>query len=478
MINLCGVSYTYPFQDQNAVEEINLQVKPGEAVLITGASGCGKSTVVRLINGLCPHYFEGRLQGRGVVNGLDNAARRLHEIAMDVGTLLQDPEHQFFAMTVEDEIAFVHEWRGISPAVIRSAVDAAVRLFGLEPIMEKSLSSLSEGQKQKVALAAIMSMEPLALVLDEPTANLDPESTLELALAIGQLKEQGLAVVIADHRLYWLENVVDRVVVMDQGRIVADGPFSILADAELRAARGLRRDRVPDVRPGLGTVDGQDNLVRVRDLRFNYRNGPDLFNGAAFALPRGVTGLLGENGSGKTTLARLLTGLSRMGAGRLSIRGEPTTPKELLRRTGIVLQNTDHQLHMKTVLDEVLVSAWTAAPSDREPLARNWLQRFGLAGLAGRHPQSLSGGEKQRLVIACAMVKQPDILILDEPTSGLDGRNMQLISDAVREAALHGACVLLITHDLELIEAACDYALRLPMETPTTKGKESCTTNT
>lgn len=465
MISLDGVSYSYPFQGRQAVSGIDLTVRPGEAVLITGASGCGKSTLIRLINGLCPHFFNGRLDGRVRVNGIDNAERRLDGIAADVGTLFQDPEHQFFAMTVGDEIAFAHEWRETTAAAARERVDRAAARFNLTPLLDRSLHGLSEGQKQKTALASIISQEPRALVLDEPTANLDPESTLELARHIKALKRSGMAVVIVDHRLYWLESVVDRVVIMDRGRIIATGDFSLLSDDGVREAAGLRRARVTDARSRLAPVAGNgDGPVRVDDLRFAYRNGPEIFDGASFSLPQGVTGLLGENGVGKTTLARLLTGLSRMKSGRLSIRGEPTTPRRLLDRASIVLQNADHQLYMKTAADEILSCARRIPKDQRAETLRRTLAEFGLSEMADRHPQSLSGGEKQRLVIACGMVKGPEILILDEPTSGLDGRNMRLISQAVRRAADRGACVLLITHDLELIDLACDYGLRLPFE--------------
>jgi energy-coupling factor transport system ATP-binding protein len=465
MIALDAVSYAYPFQGREAVRDITLNVHPGEAVLLTGASGCGKSTVVRLINGLCPHFFRGRLTGRVLVKGLDNTARRLHEISEDVGSLFQDPEHQFFATTVEDEIAFVHEWRETTPEKIRSRVDRAAEQFGLVPLLSRSLHGLSEGQKQKTALASVMSLEPHALVLDEPTANLDPESTADLAEKIKDLKRKGMAFVIVDHRLYWLENVVDRVVVMDRGRIVATGDFNLLSDGELRRTCGLRRTRVADGRLHLKGVDEKNGRVRVDDLRFAYRGGRELFNGASFALPVGVTAILGDNGVGKTTLARLLTGLSRMKSGQLSVGGKVVSPRMLLARASIVLQNTDHQLHMKTVRDEIMVSAARGKSDNGRPPVDELLNRFGLAGLAGRHPQSLSGGEKQRLVIACGMVKAPDILILDEPTSGLDGKNMRLISGSIQQAADDGACVLLITHDLELIDSVCNRALRLPVAT-------------
>ena len=480
MIRFEDVTYTYPFSREPAVREINLQVRPGELVLVSGRSGCGKSTLMRLANGLCPGYFRGELKGRVLIDGKDTSAMPLKDISRRVGTLFQDPEQQFFALGVEDELAFVHEWRGLSPEETRETVRRAAESFGLLPVLRHSIHELSEGQKQKVGLASILSQKPRALVLDEPTANLDPESTMELTCRLRALKEGGMAVLVVDHRLYWLEGVADRVIVMKKGEICAMGSFALLEDESLRASCGLRDCRVEDVRRSLpdaafpeGAVQatGEERGLRVEGLSFAYKGQKELFGHADFFLRPGVTALIGENGVGKTTLARLLTGLNRAGEGRFFLDGESIAPKGLLGRVGIVLQNADHQLHMKTVTQELDVCLELARRLEKAGRpgteqffsVRELLELFGLSDLAGRHPQSLSGGEKQRLVIACAFAKRPDVLILDEPTSGLDGGNMLRIAHALRLLAERGACVLVITHDLELMKLSCTGALRLPL---------------
>ena len=465
MIRLTDAGFTYPFQADPAVLGLDLCVSPGEAVLLTGPSGCGKTTVIRMINGLAVHHFRGALTGRVLVSGHSVTERGVAELAEDVGTLFQDPESQFFALDVRDEIAMAHEWRHVPPEITRQRIRESAALFGLEDMLDRSTLALSEGQKQKVALASIMSLKPKALILDEPTANLDPESTEALAETLARLKAQGTAILVVDHRLYWLRDLVDRVVVMDQGRMAAEGPFALLDDAGLRARHGLRRSRVADARadlPGLGDPTGQ--CIRVRGLCFAHGRSEPIFRDLNLDLPLGrVIGLLGHNGAGKTTLAMLLTGLLKTRQGRLALHGQDIRPAELLRRASVILQNTDHQLHMQTVIAEVAASL-PAREAARDPLRpARLLEKYNLARLAERHPQSLSGGEKQRLVIACGEAKAPDVLILDEPTSGLDGANMALIAGCARDFAARGACVLLISHDLELLGSVCHCKLTLPV---------------
>ena len=476
MIRFENVTYTYPFSEIPAVRDINFCVRPGEVVLVTGQSGCGKSTLMRLADGLCPGYFRGKLKGRVLVDGLDTALSSLGEISRRVGTLFQDPEQQFFALGVEDELAFVHEWRGQPADLTREKVRQAAESFGLFPVLHHSIHELSEGQKQKVGLASILSQTPRALVLDEPTANLDPESTEALARRLRTLKESGMAVLVVDHRLYWLEGVADRVLVMKHGEVCAMGGFALLEDESLRVSCGLRDCHVEDVRrflPDSVTAPEQrsERGVRVEELSFAYEKSAPVFDHAEFFIGQGVTALIGDNGAGKTTLARLLTGLNRARTGRFFINGKECSPKQLLGHVGIVLQNADHQLHMRTVKEELTVSlqlagSLTGRGSTEEKnlfSVSDLLELFGLSALAERHPQSLSGGEKQRLVIACAFAKNPDVLILDEPTSGLDGGNMHRIAEALQRLAERGASILVITHDLELMKLSCTRALRLPL---------------
>lgn len=473
MIRFENVTYTYPFASEPAVKNISLHVKAGEIVLVSGQSGCGKSTLMRLANGLCPAWFKGKIQGQILIDGKNTLHLSLKEMSLLAGTLFQDPEQQFFALGVEDELAFVHEWRGKNPKETQNIIHKFSQSFGIRHLLGQSIHELSEGQKQKLGLASIMSQEPKVLILDEPTANLDPEATLDLALRLQKLKEQGLAILVVDHRLYWLSGIADRVMLMQNGEIVGQGSFDILKNQSLRENCCLRSPSVRDVRtslPDIPQTGGQK--LSAENLTFAYKGQNPLFSNVSVCLPQGITALIGDNGTGKTTLARLMTGLNKAREGMFFLDGKPAKQKDLLRSVGIVLQNADHQLHMKTVEQELAVCIELADKKDKIKRPKNEIENqikelltlFGLEELRQRHPQSLSGGEKQRLVIACAFAKKPKVLILDEPTSGLDGTNMKRIARALGILSEQGTAVLVITHDLELMELSCTRALRLPIK--------------
>lgn len=358
----------------------------------------------------------------------------------------------------------------------------AARKLGIEELLTRDIHALSEGQKQKVGLAAILALGPKTLIFDEPSANLDPEATQALARTILELKKEGAAILVVDHRLYWLKDAADAVIVMSQGRIVTEMPFAGLYDDDFRARWGLRKAEVSDVRRTLPRVEvtSQETTPKAHDvfsasrIRFAYSNEHIIFDGTGFAVGQGITALVGDNGTGKTTLARVLTGLNKA-QGNFYIGDQEVGAEGLMPFAGLVLQNADHQLQMRTVAEEVegaivagrvgaskakgwrRLAAMRPSPEDKARV-HEILTSLNLLALAERHPQSLSGGEKQRLVIACAVAKSPAILILDEPTSGLDGANMAAIARLMREQADAGRAVFLVTHDLELLES-CDRAL-------------------
>jgi energy-coupling factor transport system ATP-binding protein len=394
------------------------------------------------------------------------ASMSLREISRTVSTLFQDPEKQFLALTVADEIAFALEWREADPRVVAEKAQRAIHDFGLEELRDASIYELSEGQKQKVALAAVSALSPKVLTLDEPTANLDPQASTDLARHLARLKAEGVTLVIADHRLAWLGGLVDRVIVIDQGRVVADGDWSTLSDDGFRKRIGLRAVNWPDCgHVRRSNAPAADCLVQWEQLTFGYRGRPMLFENADIGIPReAVTALTGSNGCGKTTLAKLMAGLIKPRRGALRRGGQAIQPLDLLSTTGMAMQNSELQLYQRSAIGEVIHAAGGQGHRLNRVEALGWLSRFGLEGIADRHPQSLSGGQKQRLVVACAAARAGELLILDEPTSGLDGAQMHALADLLDERRVAGLSSLVITHDLELIARVCTHELRLPID--------------
>ena len=469
MIRLENVTYTYPYQEKYAVKDINLEVKASEIVVCTGISGCGKTTLMRLINGLCPHYFKGDLKGSVKICGEDTNNKTINYISQITGSLFQDPEQQFFALNVDDELAFALECKGESPEVIKREINKAAKDFKIDNVLNSRVTSLSEGQKQKVGLAGIILQKVKVIVLDEPTANLDVESTKELADKLFSLKKQGYAIFIVDHRLYWTKDIADRYIVMSEGQIIKEGTFNILKDDEFRKKYGLRNIYEEDVRDNLEDCHLSNNVcLNVENLSFNYKGKEKIFDKVSFSIPYGITAVLGHNGAGKTTFARLATGLNKISEGSILLNNNKVNKKILQTHASLVLQNADFQLYMGSCFEEVYtcidIARKDISKQEKKKITEEVLEKFGLTHLKNRHPQSLSGGEKQRLVIACAVSKNPKIIILDEPTSGLDGKNMQNIADILKSMADNGTAVIVITHDLELINKICRYALRLPVK--------------
>lgn len=470
MISVENLSYRYPFAQKNALTDISFSLGEGEAILISGPSGCGKSTLLRVLNGLIPFHFHGELSGSVKIGG--NAPESLAEVSERVGSVFQNPDTQFLAMTVESDIAGSLEWRLDSREEILKRTEAAIERLGLKHLSTRSLFSLSSGEKQKTVIASAIAMQPSVLVFDEPTANLSPEATEELAALCRELKRDGFTIVIVDHRIYWLEGIPDKILILNEGKIVRriegrDGnALAELDSGGNESALGLRKVRVPANPPLLDIPEDVPAALHCEKIVFKYPNtAREIFDGSRdFRIPQGaITAVVGKNGAGKTTFAKIITGLlklPRKNGGVILKNGVSAKASRLLDDGGFVMQNTDVQLYMYSVLEE-LVSSSPLPRKEAEREADALLESIGLADKRERHPHSLSGGEKQRLVIASVLMKKPSLLVLDEPTSGLDGRNMRIIAGMLRDYAARGNTVLLITHDLEFLSLLATYKIEI-----------------
>lgn len=456
MLRIENYCYKHSFSERLALKNINITLNKGEMILVTGKSGSGKSTLLAAISGLIPHYYGGESTGLITVNGVSPQDVALADMGKAVAFMQQNTEVQFLAPTVEEEIFLSLKCRIDDEEICRKLASSQIDKFKLTHIRSSSVMKLSEGQKQKVVLASLTALKPELILLDEPTANLDPLSTRELAAMLMELKKEGISFLVADHRLSWLREVCEKAAVIDGGEIVWQGDFSSLEDVYI--SFGLRTPAEQDEKE-LDEYKGKG--IDIKNLSFGYTADKLIIENLSCTIPLAkVTALSGESGLGKTTFGRILAGLQSGYGGEISFNGKLASIKDLQKFVKIVLQNSDHQLYMDSVLSE-LALAMTLNPDSKNSEIFEVLEQFGLKELSHRHPQSLSGGEKQRLTVAIGSSVEPVLLILDEPTSGLDGHNLMLMANHIKRLALSGCAVLVITHDAELIKLCADFRLKI-----------------
>ena len=461
---LNGVTFRYANADAGALDGLDLEIGQGECVLLCGSSGCGKTTVTRLLNGLIPHYYEGELAGSVTVAGREIRETAIEDLAGIVGSVFQNPRSQFFCVDTTAEIAFGCENMGLPEDEIRSRIGRTVAEMQIQSLLDRSIFKLSGGEKQKIACAGVAAMLPELIVLDEPTSNLDLDAIDGLRRIIAAWKRQGKTVVIAEHRLGWLEGLCDRAVLMDGGRIAAEYPgnvFFSLTPQQL-ADRGLRA-----FRPAHNYLAAQRGLQQIRPFpetgtitleEFRFRYGKHMaLDIDRLEIPAGaVIALVGHNGAGKSTFMRCLCGLQKGFSGRIRMDGKCCRPKDMQRLSYMVMQDVNHQLFAETVLEEVMLGA----DDDRQQEAKALLEKLEIAEFQERHPMSLSGGQKQRTAIASALLAGKRLLVFDEPTSGLDFRSM-VNTAALLQMPGSEVTVLIVTHDMELIDRCCTHVLHM-----------------
>lgn len=460
MISIDNVSFGYG-EAQETLSQVSAAIAPGECVLLCGASGCGKTTVTKLINGLIPAFTPGcRLEGRVEVDGLDPGTTPMYELARKVGSVFQNPKSQFFNLDTDSELAFGLENEGRPPEEIRKRVSDTVDALHLQELQARNIFSLSGGQKQLLAFGSVYAMGPEIFVLDEPTANLDQDAIARLHDQIAGLKRQGRTVVIAEHRLYFLTDLIDRALYLRDGvleRTFTRKQFFALTDGE-REALGLRTLIPAGCTLPAAAPAGAKEGLSVEGLTCAYRKEPPVFQALSFsARPEEVVAITGPNGVGKTTLSRCLCGLIREQAGQIALNGRPLNRKKRQKAAFYVMQDVNHQLFSDSVWGECRMSA----PDVPDSTLKGVLDSLHLLPFRERHPMSLSGGQKQRLAVATALLSEKPILIFDEPTSGLDYARMVEVSGVIRSLAQQGRIVLVVTHDQEFLQRACDRVLRL-----------------
>lgn len=481
MIDVASLSFSYVSEltgDRvEALKDVDLSADAGSLTLVCGASGCGKSTLMKALTGLVPQMTPGELDGVVRINGRNLADVALTDVGHLCSSVFQNPRTQFFCDTVAEELAFCGENYGRERATLRQQSERAAKLMGISHLMERKLTTLSGGQLQKVALACALASGAPVLLADEPTSNLDPAAISEVRAALKVLKEQGLTIVVVEHRLHFLRGLADQVLLMESGRVTRrwnGAEFFSMGQAQRRSL-GLRtlvdpgppETWVGQVQAGrqekqVGRQENREaspSQVRLscRGLSFAYGASP-VFEGLDADFPAGqITCIAGANGVGKTTLVRVLCGLAAPSLGTISLDGVPASRKTRRSACALVMQDTGRQLFSDTLAGELTIGASHASGQSGEQL----LADFDLANLGERHPLSLSGGQKQRLVIAAARATGRPIVILDEPTSGVDARHLDSITATLRRIADEGAAVVVVTHDGEFAAACADRLITL-----------------
>lgn len=472
---------------------ISLAVPPGQALAIMGPTSAGKTTLALVLAGLAPAMTGGRLRGRVLVDGLDAATTPAAQLSAHLGLVFQEPERQLFNMTVADEVAFGLEGLGMPPALIRERVAWALGCVGLAGLEDRPPWQLSGGQQKRLAIGAILAMQPPILVLDEPMAGLDPAGRREVADALHALRARsGATVIVFEKDAEFAARWADRVAVLAEGRIALDGPpQTVFQEVERLHALGvavpqaaelaarLRRRGWPaafltarqaaaslsahlpapgraEPPPPPTAREDRPPAVELRGVRFAYPSRTEALRDVSLAIPAGQTvALVGQNGSGKSTLARTLIGLLRPQAGAVLIHGRPVGRRsvgELARAVGYVFQNPDHQIFAPSAREEIAFGPRNLGLKG-EALAQRVseaLAAFGLQEVADLPPAVMGYGVRRLVTLASVWAMQPDIWVLDEPTTGLDARHTGQLLAQLRSLAAAGRTVLFITHDLRL----------------------------
>jgi energy-coupling factor transport system ATP-binding protein len=482
------VSYRYPGTDAWAIHDLDLTIHPDESVLLAGASGSGKSTLCRASIGLVPHFHQGQLMGRVLLEGLDTRQHPVYQLFRHAGLVFQNPDAQLFNHSVEAEVAYGLESLGLSPFDIAERLTWVEKFLGLESLIKRSPHTLSGGEKQRVALAAILALRPRILLLDEPFTHLDPEGAEQLRATLRLIRAEGIALIIVEHRLHEIITDVDRLIILHQGKRMMDGsPHHVLSGdistyglnlpPLVRLFRSLGWRKTPfSIQEALREIDANDfspqvllnfreensiaigfptsslaPVVEAEDLWFHYKDDP-ILRGVHLRLNQGeCVALIGRNGAGKTTLAKHLNGLLKPDRGWLKVLGQDTrktSVSKLARHVGFAWQNPNDQLFRTTVREEILTGPRVLQTYD-PGWCNRLFERLGLGPLLDRSPFSLSEGQKKRVSFAAALAPQPGLIIFDEPTAGQDDPFRRELAELIHQLQRERRTVVLVTHDLE-----------------------------
>ncbi len=459
MIHVAGLSFTYPGATAPALRDVTLHLPEGSLTLVSGPSGGGKSTLLRCLNGLIPHFSGGLVSGKVQVAGHDPVAEGPARLSALVGFVQQDPESQFITGYVEDELAFGLENAGWPRAAIKARVAELLAALGLEALRGRRLETLSGGEQQRVLIAAVLAPRPPVLVLDEPTSQLDPQGAHEVLTLLAQLKAAGQTIMVAEHRLERILPFADFWVEVDEGRVTCRAVTSGegIPAAWAGTGRAAVTESVPRLPPG-------DVVLEAQGLTVRY-GAHTVLQDFALSLHAGeLVLLIGPNGAGKSTLLRTLVGLHKPAAGRVLLDGQPIggDVAQVARQVAYLPQDPNALLFAETVREELRTTLRNHGLEASPPVAPDaLLAELGLLSMADAYPRDLSTGQRQRVALAALLVTRPRVLLLDEPTRGLDRRAKWALLALLQRWKAEGRALLLATHDVDLFRPAAERVVAL-----------------
>lgn len=458
LISLKNVSFKYKEKMEPSIKNINLNIKKGQCIVLCGKSGCGKTTITRILNGLIIDFYPGDLMGSVEIDKKNILELPIYKISEKVGSVFQNPNTQFFNTDSDSEIAFGIENLSLPEEKLRHIVNKTFHDFKIENLKNRSLFELSGGEKQKIAFASIYAMNPSIYVLDEPSSNLDPDAINDLKEILSFLKNKGKTIIIAEHRLYYLKELADYIYYIENGKMkgtYSAQDFLKLTDKE-RKSKGLRALDLNAVKSIDKKQIQQDNYLIIKDMLLRYGKKQIIQKKFNVSVSKGeCIGIIGHNGAGKTTFSRTLCGLNVDYSGKIFIDGRQVSNKERVKKCYLVMQDVTHELFAETVEEECYFGI---KDFNKEEVSKI-LKDLNLFKYKNSHPNTLSGGQKQRLVVATSIISKIDILIFDEPTSGLDYDNMIKVSKLIVNLRNKGKIIFVVTHDYEFICNTCSRIL-------------------
>ena len=438
MLEFKDVSFKYKNSKNKVLDSVNFKINKGECILLTGVSGSGKSTLIHLMNGLIPTLYEGQLEGEILFKNKDLKDIESYDISKNIGYVSQDPRGHFFTTNTTSELVFSMENYGIPLYEMKKKYSELVNLLELEKLVDKNIIYISSGERQKIAIGCSLSLEPEIIILDEPSSNLDFHMTKKLKQLIEKLKTKGYTIIIAEHRMYYIQDLIDRVFVINNGKVKE----KTISDLKINNEVPLRSLDIFNLE--LENISSKNKELLMEINNITYKN---ILTNITTTIYKGdVIGLIGKNGVGKTTLLRLLSNIMKPDKGKVVGKVIPF----------LVMQDMDYQFFTESVESEM---KFGDADNDLEKI-NSLLMKLGLTEYKDKIPFELSGGQKQRLLIAISALANVNLLMFDEPTSGLDYVNMTKVSGILKDLSKNSALIV-ATHDIEFLYKTCNRVVYL-----------------